>query len=67
MKKILPLLLAVFALAGCIKTSDVHIDPGQIAGCMAECLLDTLWVEADGVVFPIVPGEYTEWIFKAGD
>ncbi len=67
MKRLFLLMCVLGLLTGCINTSDVHIDPGQIVGCMAECLLDTLWVEVDGTVFPVIPADYEEWVFKAGD
>ena len=64
MKRILLLLCALVMLTGCLGAGDIHVNTEQIAGCMAACMSDTLWIEVDGQAIPVVPADYEEWIFK---
>ncbi len=58
-------LLALVALTGCLGSSDVHVNTDQIVGCMAACMSDTIQIVTDdGLVIPVVPGDYDEWVFK---
>ena len=60
------LALAGICTGGCALPwgGDISIDTDTIAGCMAECMSDTLWVEMDGQEIPVVPSDYKKIIFK---
>ena len=66
MKRILMLILlvAMVALSGCLGSSDIHVNTDQITGCLAACMSDTLLIDIDGKLIPVVPADFEEWVFK---
>ena len=43
---------------------DVKLHTDQLQDCLTACASDTLWVEIDGQLTPIVPADYDEWILN---
>jgi hypothetical protein len=60
MRKLLILLVFVLVV-GC---AGIKVDTGAVTDCMLSCLNDTIWVSKDGVLVPVVPGDYDELIYQ---
>ena len=66
-RKLLVLLMFT-ALAGVLGgCAGMKIDAGAVTDCMVACLNDTIWIEKDGVLVPVVLGEYDELIYTPKD